>query len=148
MDLVLTFPAWVPGVAYGLAAGMVVVAAIVQAKVRLLPLSLAMLVPAGCCGGLIAPTLASDRVVLDDEQLEQVTGLWFAPTVKGFRFDSVARIVVTRGVIEHNRRAVGWVVEHHDGHTEVIDPGDLWESHTPEIVSHLTAHGVEVVVDD
>ena len=147
MNLVYTFPLWVPGVAYGLAAMFVVAAGVMLAKIRSVPLSLVVLMPAACCGGLIAPTLAADQVVLDDEKLEQTTGLWFSPTVKGFRHESVARIVVSTGVMEQNRRAVGWVVEHKDGHTEIIDPGDLWESHTHEIVPQLRALGIEVVED-
>ena len=148
MNLVYTFPLWVPGVAFGLAGVFVVLAAVLQSKLRLWPVSLAMLVPAACCGGLVAPTLAADQVVLDDEKLEQTTGLWFSPTVKGFRHDSVSRIVVTTGVLEHNRRAEGWVVEHKDGHVEIIDPGDLWESNTPELVPHLRSLGLDVVVEN
>ena len=47
-----------------------------------------------------------------------------------------------------NRRATGWVVEHKDGHTEVFDPGDLWELHTDDLVPLLRSRGIEVEVRD
>ena len=148
MPHVYTFPWWVPGVAYGLAAVFVVLAGVVHSKFQLLPVSLTLLVPAACSGGLIGPTLGADRVVLDDERLEQRTGLWFAPTVKGFDLHSVSRILITAGVLEHNQRAMGWMVEHKDGHTEVFDPGDLWELYTEELVPHLRSRGIDVEVRD
>lgn len=145
--MVYTFPLWIPGVAFGLTACLIVGAVVAQRKVHFLPLTLLLLGMASCTGGVMGPTLALDHVVLDDAKLEQTTGLWFAPTVKGFRTDSVARIVVTTGVNPKNLRAMMWVVEHKDGRTEAIDPGDVWEMHTDALVARLRERGIEVVVE-
>jgi len=148
MQHVYTFPLWVPGLACGLAVLFVVLAGVVQSKLRQFPVSLALLVPAACSGGLIGPTLGTDQVVLDDDKLQQTTGLWFAPTVKGFELRSASRILIATGVLEHDQRATGWVVEHKDGHTEVFDPGDLWELHTDDLVPRLRRRGIEVDIRD
>jgi hypothetical protein len=95
-------------------------------------------------GGVFAPMLAMDRVVLDDEKLEQTTGFWFAPTVKGFRFADVATIAIGTTRDRKNREVEVWRVKGRDGQTREIDPGDLWEINGQDIIRRLREKGIEV----
>ncbi len=82
--MIYRFPSYVPGIALAIALSP-------RRSARLLlwrrqPLTIALIAfgVAAVAGGVFAPMLAMDRVVLDDEKLEQTTGFWFAPTVKDF----------------------------------------------------------------
>jgi len=94
-------------------------------------------------GGLMAPAMWMDRVVLDEEKLEQTTGFWWSPTVKGFRLAEAKFVqIVTRRDIK-NRKYEAWVVEMKDGRVEEFDPGDLWERNGKDITDQLGARGIE-----
>ena len=95
-------------------------------------------------GGLVAPMLAMDRVVLDDEKLEQTTGIWFAPTVKGFRLADVALVTIDTARDSQNREYELWIVRMKNGQTRQIDPGDLWEMNGPDIIARLREKGIGV----
>lgn len=71
--------------------------------------------------------LAQDRVVLDSEKLEQTTGFWLAPTVKGFRLTDVESITIGTAKDRRNREYEVWDVMLKNGQLQRIDPGDLWE---------------------
>jgi hypothetical protein len=37
-----------------------------------------------------------------------------------------------------------WIVKSKSGTTQEIDPGDLWDMHTPDILERLKAKGIDV----
>jgi hypothetical protein len=92
-------------------------------------------------GGLILPGMYMDRVVITPTEITQTTGLWFAPTVKGFRYADVRSVAIRetqRG--RHTSRV--WFVQRRDGTTQEIDPGDLWEFNEALVVQKLRGYGV------
>jgi len=93
---------------------------------------------------LFGPMLFHDRVVVTKEELTQTTGFWFAPTVKGFRFSETKAVTITTEIERRGIRNDIWTIHKKDGTTECIDPGDLWETNTDEIVPILKKHGIEV----
>lgn len=92
-------------------------------------------------GLLIAPSMAVDRVTVTSTGIEQRTGLWFAQTQKGFKYADVASIQIgeRRG---RRRTEMIWNVRHKDGSLSVLDPGDLWEMNSNQIVPQLERYGV------
>lgn len=95
--------------------------------------------------GLFAPMMWLDRVVLDEQKLEQTTGFWFAPTVKGFEYDEVTSVTITTEITPKGLENDIWLVHYQDGRRERIDPGDLWAMNTDEIVPRLEQEGIVVV---
>jgi hypothetical protein len=142
--MIYRFPTYVPGIALAIA----VLAASIGALLlwRRQPLTIALIAfgVAAVAGGVFAPMLAMDRVVLDDEKLEQTTGFWFAPTVKGFRFADVASIAIGTTRDRKNREVEVWRVKGKDGQTREIDPGDLWEMNGQDIIGRLREKGIDV----
>ena len=88
--------------------------------------------------------LGLDRVVLDDQKLEQTTGFWFAPLTKGFRLADVEYVEIGTARNGRGREYEVWIVKHKSGRTQTIDPGDLWEMNGPDIVARLRTKGIEV----
>ncbi|WP_437895214.1 hypothetical protein [Sorangium sp. So ce124] len=142
--MIYSFPSYVPGIAIAIA----VVAASIGALLlwRRQPLTIALIAfgVAALAGGIFAPMLAKDRVVLDDEKLEQTTGFWFAPTVKGFRLAEVASLAIGTARDRKNREIEVWIVKMKDGQTREIDPGDLWEMNGQDIIRRLREKGIDV----
>jgi ABC-type Fe3+-siderophore transport system permease subunit len=139
--MIYTFPSYVPGIAIAVAALAAAIGALLLWRRKPLVLALIALGVSALAGGIIAPTLALDRVVLDDQKLEQTTGLWFAPTVKGFRLTDVTSVTIStaRGYNEV------WIAKMKNGHSQEVDPGDLWEMNGPDIIERLRAKGIEVI---
>ena len=81
---------------------------------------------------------------VDDEKLEQTTGFWWSPTVKGFHFAEVESVSIVMARGPKNREYEAWVVTLKDGGTRQIDPGDLWDMNRADIVRRLRLKGVEV----
>ena len=96
-------------------------------------------------GAAFGPMLLMDRVIIDDRELRQYTGLWFDQTVKGFRLDGLQRVVITAGRDLKGRVIEVWVAEYADGTRVEIDPGDLWEMNGEAIVAHLRRLRIDVV---
>ncbi len=92
----------------------------------------------------IVPGIVLDRVVFDDEKLEQTTGFWFAPTVKGFDLADVSSITISNERDHRNRRREIWTVAYRDSTTSRINPGDLWEMNGPDIMRRLRARGIVI----
>ncbi|WP_437324927.1 hypothetical protein [Sorangium sp. So ce381] len=142
--MIYSFPSYVPGIAIAIA----VVAASIGALLlwRRQPMIIALIAfgVAAVAGGLFAPMLAMDRVVLDDQKLEQTTGFWFAPTVKGFRLAEVASLAIGTARDRKNREIEVWIVKMKDGQTREIDPGDLWEMNGQDIIRRLREKGIDV----
>ncbi|WP_437525493.1 hypothetical protein WME79_38705 [Sorangium sp. So ce726] len=142
--MIYTFSSYVPGIAIAIA----VLAASIGALLlwRRQPLTIALIAfgVSAVAGGLFAPMLAMDRVVLDDQKLEQTTGFWFAPTVKGFRLAEVASIAIGTARNRKNREYEVWIVKGRDGQVQEIDPGDLWEMNGQDIIRRLREKGIDV----
>jgi hypothetical protein len=139
-----SFPGYVPGIAFGIAA----VAAVSGLFLlwRRMPLA-SVLTSFGfalLAGGIIGPMLALDRVVLNDDKLEQTTGFWFAPTVKGFRLAEVASLTITTARGRKDLEYEVWIAELKNGQTKQVDPGDLWEMNGPDIIQRLQSRGIVV----
>lgn len=142
--MIYTFPIYVPAsaAAVGLIA-LVVGVFLIRAK-RSYKAVLGAFFVAVLAGGILASMLAMDRVVLDDEKLEQTTGFWFAPTVKGFRLADVASIRISSAMDSKGRQQEIWIVSLTDGKTREINPGDLWENNGPDIRKRLQAKGIKI----
>jgi len=142
--MVYTFPTYVPI----LVAVVAVLAAAVGAVILWLrkPWSYALVAFAvsALVGGILAPGLMLDRVVLDDEKLEQTTGFWFAPTVKGFRLADVVAVTIGTKQNSRGREYEVWLVHRTNGQTQEFDPGDLWEMNGADIIERLRAKGIQV----
>ena len=141
--MIYTFPKYVPVIAVAIA---VIAAAVGVLLWRRGPTRLALIAfaAAALAGFMFAPMLALDRVVLDDEKLEQTTGFWFAPTVKGFRLEDVETIAIGTARDRKNREYEVWNVKFKTGQVQEIDPGDLWEMNDRDIIERLKAKGIEV----
>ena len=142
--MIYKFPGFVSGIAICIAVLAAVIGALLlwrrqPPKVALILFGIAIFV-----GGILAPMLSMDRVILDDEKLEQTTGFWFAPTVKGFRLAEVAYVTIGTARDRKNREYEVWLATMKNGQTLEIDPGDLWERNGPDIIVRLRAKGIEV----
>jgi hypothetical protein len=139
-----SFPAYVPGIAAGIALVALALAVFLMVKRKAMVVAVIAFFIALLAGGLVAPMLAQDRVVLDDSKLEQTTGYWFAPTVKGFQFAEVESIAISTARDAKGREHEVWDVKLKNGDLRRIDPGDLWDMNTPDIVQRLKSKGIEV----
>lgn len=92
-------------------------------------------------GLLIAPSMAMDRVTVTSTGIEQRTGFWFAQSQKGFKYADVASIQIGEQ-FSRRRRQMVWNIHHRDGSVSVLDPGDLWEMNSNQIVPLLERYGV------
>ncbi|RBP40357.1 hypothetical protein DES53_10864 [Roseimicrobium gellanilyticum] len=139
-----TFPTWVPLLAIAVAVIAAVVGFIFY-RLRL-PTRLVLIASAIAliAGGIFAPMLAMDKVILDDEKLEQTTGFWFSPTVKGFRLAEVEQVTIGTKRDRKNRVVEVWFVQKKDGSAAEIDPGDLRENNGPDIVKRLREKGIRI----
>ena len=142
--MIYTFPSYVPGIAVAISVVAATIGGLLLWKRKTLILSLIALGISALVGGIVAPMLALDRVVFDDEKLEQTTGFWFAPTVKGFRLADVALVTISTARDRKNREYEVWIVTMKNGQRQEIDPGDLWEMNGPDIVERLRGKGIKV----
>jgi hypothetical protein len=144
---VFTIPTWIVAIPTGIAlACLGGAAALARAKnTKLRPLALLPLLAAAPFGCFCAPTLYRDTVTVGPTRVEQRTGFWWSPTVKGFDYADVRAVRIRRkmaGAPQSPRMSNIWEVEGRDGRVVDIDPGDLWENNTDEIVPLLRGHGV------
>ncbi|WP_441291277.1 hypothetical protein ACSRUE_13130 [Sorangium sp. KYC3313] len=142
--MIYSFPSYVPGIAIAVAVLAASIGVLLLWRRQPLVVALIAFGVSAVAGGLFAPMLAMDRVVLDDEKLEQTTGFWFAPTVKGFRHADVASVAIGTARDRKNRKIEVWIVKMRDGQTREIDPGDLWEMNGQDILRRLREKGIEV----
>ena len=144
--MIYTFPTYVPGIAVAVAALSATIGVFLLWKHQPWMFALIAFGVSAVAGGLVAPTLAMDRVVLDDEKLEQTTGIWFAPTVKGFRLADVASVTISSARDRQKREHEVWIVVLKNGQRRRIDPGDLWEMNGPDIIERLREKGIDVTL--
>ncbi|WP_437912984.1 hypothetical protein WME73_39365 [Sorangium sp. So ce302] len=142
--MIYSFPSYVPGIAIAVAVLAASIGVLLLWRRQPLVVALIAFGVSAVAGGLFAPMLAMDRVVLDDEKLEQTTGFWFAPTVKGFRLAEVESIAIGTARDRKNREIEVWIVKGRDGQVQEIDPGDLWEMNGQDIIRRLREKGIDV----
>ncbi|WP_437544944.1 hypothetical protein WME97_37610 [Sorangium sp. So ce367] len=142
--MIYSFPSYVPGIAIAIAVLAASIGVLLLWRRQPLVVALIAFGVSAVAGGLFAPMLAMDRVVLDDEKLEQTTGFWFAPTVKGFRLAEVESVAIGTARDRKNREIEVWIVKGRDGQTREIDPGDLWEMNGQDILRRLGEKGIDV----
>ncbi|WP_437294913.1 hypothetical protein [Sorangium sp. So ce426] len=142
--MIYSFPSYVPGIAIAIAVIAASIGVLLLWRRQPLVVTLIAFGVSAVAGGLFAPMLAIDRVVLDDEKLEQTTGFWFAPTVKGFRLAEVESVAIGTARDRKNREYEVWIVKGRDGETREIDPGDLWEMNGQDILRRLREKGIDV----
>lgn len=142
--MIYTFPSYVSGIVVAIAVLAAAIGAFLLWRRKALTLALIPFGVATLAGGIIAPMLALDRVVLDDQKLEQTTGFWFAPTIKGFRLTEVESVTIGTARNIKNREYQVWIAKMKNGDSQEIDPGDLWVMNGPDIIERLRAKGIEV----
>ncbi|HWB01585.1 MAG TPA: hypothetical protein VG796_01090 [Verrucomicrobiales bacterium] len=145
--MIYKFPLWIPGIAIAVA----VIAAAAGVffwwkRSQWLP-AVILLAIAMFGGGIIAPGLLMDRVVLDDTKLQQTTGFWFSPTIKGFNLAGLKsiRIIKVKAMGRNDHDHDEWIATMKSGRTGQLDPGDLWENNAEDIIDRLKAKGIEVM---
>jgi hypothetical protein len=101
--------------------------------------------------GVLAPSLAQWRVVLDDQSISDVGGFWFDPSVNTLSLRDVDNLRIEwrqaqdfRGRPRTDRV---WVATYRDGSTAELKAGSLLKSAEEEIRSRLADRGIRVQAD-
>ena len=105
-------------------------------------LSYFLLAAALIAGGLFAPAMFGDRIIVSPQEIATTTGFWFAPTREGFVYQDVLRVRVTTYYDLKNRACPAWEVYYRDGHARLIQLSDLWVQHSNHIIDLLQGYGV------
>ena len=105
-------------------------------------LSYFFLAAALIAGGLFAPAMFGDRIIVSPQEIATTTGFWFAPTREGFVYQDVLRVRVTTYYDLKNRACPAWEVYYRDGHARLIQLSDLWAQHANHIIDLLQGYGV------
>jgi len=105
-------------------------------------LSYFFLAAALIAGGLFAPAMFGDRIIVSPQEIATTTGFWFAPTREGFVYQDVLRVRVTTYYDLKNRACPAWEVYYRDGHARLIQLSDLWVQHSNHIIDLLQGYGV------
>ena len=90
------------------------------------------------CGGLVSPAILQDEVEVTATGCWQTTGLWFAPTRKGFELEGVEEIQIYSTEL--------WIVRYGHGGELRLDPGDVWANNAEPIAERLRSHGLVVTI--
>jgi hypothetical protein len=88
-----------------------------------------------------------DSVEVGESGIEQTTGFWFSPNVKGIKFTDLIEVTLTTELNRNNRPAEIWYAKYSTGEVIRVDPGDLWDLNTREIVEYMIQSGIRVVAD-
>ena len=143
--MVYSFPPYITAIPIVIAIVAALVGMILLVKRKPVLYWLGAFAVAAVAGVIFAPMIALDRVVLDDEKLEQTTGFWFAPTVKGFRLADAFSVTIRNEPNRKGRETEVWIITMKSGQTQRIDPGDLWEMNGDDIAARLEEKGIIVV---
>ena len=141
--VVFKFSALVIAIPFVIAAvGMIAAVIFLVTPKRVLAIPLFFI--AALAGLVFGPAMLLDRVVVSAENIEQTTGFAWSQNAKGFRFADVSFVHITeKPTGPKGRLSVIWEIHEENGTTRDLDPGDLWESNSEEIVRLLSRHGVE-----
>lgn len=143
LAMVYTFPSHFPMYAYIVAAVAAIAGVAILVMRRQVVIAVIAFGVALLAGGLVGPMLAMDRVVLDDTKLEQTTGFWFSPTVKGFKLADAKKVEVVSETDLRGRVQEKWLVTSKTGRVQELDPGDLWEVNGDDILTRLRQKGID-----
>ena len=88
-------------------------------------------------GAVVAPMMATDRVIIDARGIRQTSGSPWSPRTVGFVFEELVRIDV---------QPEAWRFHTKDGQVTEFDPGDLWKVNASVIAELLQQRGVTVTV--
>jgi len=141
--MVYTFPSHFPMYAYVFAAVAAVAGVAILVMRRQVAIAVVAFGIALLAGGIVGPMLAMDRVVLDNEKIEQTTGFWWSPTVIGFKLADTAKVEVVSETNLRGRVAEKWIVTSKRGRVQELDPGDLWENNGDDILIRLRQKGID-----
>lgn len=94
---------------------------------------------------MVAPSMYSDRVLIDDEHFEAIYGSWFSPSKHDVRFRDLREIrhVAVRGSYGRTLYELHCIAN--TGQVTVVHAGDLVKNTVPEILARAKARGVVVV---
>ena len=95
-------------------------------------------------GGLFAPAMLQDRIVVSPLQIATTTGFWFSPTREGFTYRDVRHVRVTTCRDLKGRVGPAWEVHYRDGRVHLIELSDLWVRHSEHIMDSLRDYGVSI----
>jgi hypothetical protein len=141
--VVFKFSVSVLAIPFGVAAVALIVAVVCLVTGKKWPAVVALII-ALIAGGVFGPAMFCDRVIVSTDDIEQRTGFPWSQTVKGFRFGDVSYVHITEKPTGSKRRLTTiWEIHEKNGTTRDIDPGDLWESNSGEIIPLLESRGVE-----
>jgi hypothetical protein len=93
-------------------------------------------------GGLFAPAMLRDRIIMSPREIATTTGFWFAPTREGFTYQDVQHVRVTTCRDPKGRVCPAWEVHYRDGKVHLIQLSDLWVRHSEHIMTSLQGFGV------
>lgn len=93
-------------------------------------------------GGLLAPAMILDRIVVGPEELLADKGLWFSREPVGFHYSEVHFIKITTYQDTKGRSLPAWDIHYKAGLVRQIPLGDLWSSKAGRIMTLLRARGV------
>ncbi|TLU64364.1 hypothetical protein FE810_12250 [Thalassotalea litorea] len=93
---------------------------------------------------LFGPMLFLDTVKVSSRQIVQSTGFWFHQTQKHINLTQTQYIEISGSEDGKGKTLIVWKAYSADGSVHIVDPGDLWESNTEEIVGYLANQGFEV----
>ncbi len=94
---------------------------------------------------IVAPSMFSDRVVIDDDHFEARYGFWFSPTVHHVRFDELREMRYVAVTDMRGRRKFQIHCVMNSGEVEVVHSGDLVKNTVSEFLARAQARGVPVV---
>jgi len=141
--IVFKFSTSVIAIPFGVAAVAIIVAAVCLAMGKKGPAVVWLLIGL-LAGAVFGPCMLLDRVIVSADNIEQRTGFVWSQTVKGFRYADVSYVrIVEKPAGPKQRLTIIWEIHERSGDTRDIDPGDLWESNSEEIIPLLESCGVE-----
>lgn len=141
-NVTIHWPTWILLIPTLIAVALIVVALIAFVKGPHPLVGWFVLCVAFVPGAIFAPSMYFDQVVISSNKIEQTTGFFLLPTVKGFRYEAVEFIRIKSVIGRRNRISAIWEIHNKSGAISEIDPGDLWENNTQEIVKLLDQNGV------
>ncbi len=94
---------------------------------------------------IVAPSLYSDRVLIDDDRFEARYGFWFSPTIQQVRFADLREIRYVAVRVHRGRTDYELHCVNDAGKVDVVPAGDLVINAVPEILARAKARGVRIV---
>lgn len=139
---VFAFPLYISLIPVVVAVALLVLGTLCFRKREARRLGYFMFAGALIAGGIFAPAMLQDRIVVSPQEITMTTGFWFSPTREGFTYQDVRDIRVTTFRDPKGRVGPAWDVRYGDGRVHQIPLSDLWSRHSGRIMALLQSHGV------